>query len=316
MVAKARRVASRARPPLLEPVAMLVLVMSVLVVVSAACAAVTAVCFAIALYELLNGEARTLRLDASLLLPAIVSVAVESAALTAGILLLPFGWLAPRRAVSLSKTSNDARERPPLVLVPTWPLGALSLAILRRRLRNDGWPDVVVARLPLRGDLAAAARALASAVDAACGGDASASVMLVAHGTGGVVCRAYLRWLGGLGRTTKLVTLATPHQGSKLYALALGGLPHDLRPESDALAELAAEDPIPAAVDCTAIYSSFDVTIVPSRLAYYAGAGNIEVEGAGHFTMPWSRRVYELLRENLEYVAAPPMTGSGASPAA
>jgi hypothetical protein len=292
---------------------------SVLIAVSAGCAAVIAVCFAIALYELLNGEARTLRLDATLLLPAVVNVAVETAALIAGIVLLPFGWLALRPARGPFRVSNGSRERPPVVLVPTWPLGALSLAVLRRRLRRDGWPDVIVTSLPLRGDLIAAARALASAVDAACGGDQTAPVMLIAHGTGGVVCRAYLRWLGGLGRTTKLVTLATPHQGSKLYALALGGLPRDLRPESDALAELAVDDPLPAAIDCTAIYASFDVTVVPSRLAYYAGAGNIEVEGAGHFTMPWSRRVYELLRENLEYVAtrgAPSVTGSGPPPAA
>ncbi len=269
--------------------------------VTLACAAVTATCFAIALYELLNGEAQGLRLDSALALPALVNVAVETTALAGGVLSLPWRSSPGHRA-------DTAANRPLVVLVTTWPLGAASVAPLRHRLRRDGWRDVRVVASPLRGDLAAHARALQTAVDDACAGSPR-PVVLVGHGTGGVVCRAYLRWLGGTERVAKLVTLAAPHQGSKLYALTLGGVLRDLRPGADALAELGADDPVPARVDCTAIYGSFDVTVVPSRNAYWAGAGNIEVEGAGHFTMPWSRRVYALLRENLEY-AAPPAAGA------
>ena len=54
----------------------------------------------------------------------------------------------------------------------------------------------------------------------------------------------------------------------------------------------------------TAIYSSFDVTVVPSSAGQYPGASNIEIEGVGHVGLLWSPRVVELVRENLEFALA------------
>jgi triacylglycerol lipase len=226
----------------------------------------------------------------------------------------------PERTRVASEGPFGGALRPVLVFVPTWPLNRVSFALMRRRLRREGWTEAVGVGLPIvGGDLLAAARALADAIDALSPADHRRPVILVAHGTGGLVCRAYLRWCGGTSRVAKLLTLATPHGGSKLYVLAISRFLWELRPDSDALRALAEDDPVPSAVDTTAVYSSFDLSIVPSRLAYYPGAGNIEVEGVGHFSMLWSRRVHQLVRENLEYVVprtAAAAEGSNRQPAA
>ncbi len=296
---------------------MLAAVIVVLLLVVTLVVAVELVCLVLALYELLNGEARSLRLEAATLIPAVMNVAVEGVTLATCILVLPFGYLRPHRRVP-SSTADDAAARPLLVFVATWPLSGASFGLMRRRLWHAGWTDTVTVSPPVLGvDLLGAARSLQRALERARRADAR-PVILVAHGTGGLVCRAYLRWCGGLGRVTKLVTLASPHGGSKLYALAMNQLLWELRPESDTLRELAEDDPVPRTVDCTAIYSSFDLSILPSRLAYYAAAGNIEVEGVGHFAMLWSKRIHELVRENLEDVAlrvAPSAEGAGTPPA-
>ena len=300
--------------------AALVLVLAVVVTLAFA---VELICLVLALYELLNGEAQSLRLEAATVLPALATVVVESVTFAAYLLVLPFGSLRPRRqspaAVAPPPDGGEhaaAARRPLLVFVATWPLGGASFAIMRQRLRDDGWTDSVALRSPLLGaDLHAAARSVQRGVERAVATDPARRVILVAHGTGGLVCRAYLRWCDGVGRVDKLVTLASPHGGSKLYALAMNRLLWELRPESEVLRDLADDDPIPRTVECTAIYSSFDLSILPSRLAYYPGAGNIEVEGVGHFSMLWSRRVHELVRENLEYVA-PRAAGSDRAPAA
>ncbi len=272
------------------------------------------VCFALALYELLNlTETQGAHLDAATLLAACTNLVVETVTLLAVVLLAPLGALpsaAPRRG---------GDERPALLLVATWPIGRVCFWVLRRRLARDGWRDAALVSPRVFGtDLAREAQAVARAVDALAAGRTPPPIILLGHGTGGVVCRAYLRWYAGSGRVAKLVTLASPHQGSKLYALATSRLLRELRPESPLLAELAENDPLPSTVDCTAIYSSFDLYVLPSRLAYYPGAGNIEVEGVGHFAMLWSSRVYELIRENVEYAphAASPADGSGTQPAA
>jgi len=324
---KSRRSSSGADAALLEARVMLATIVVIVLVIAAVVTAIEIVCLALALYELLNGEVRSSRLDAMTVLPALVNVAVESIALTTCVLLLPFGWLPPRAAArSTARAPGSAPDvpaagaRPVLVLVATWPFNRGSFTRLRRRLRRDGWTDTVGVNLPVIGtDLEGSARALQRGLDAVAAVEPARPIVLVGHGTGGVVCRAYLRAGAGRTRVTKLMTLASPHGGSKLYVLATGRLLGDLRPEAAALRELGDGDATPSIVDCTAIYSSFDLQILPSRLAYYPGAGNIEVEGVGHFAMLWSRRIYELVRENLEYVApplAPPAEKPHTQPAA
>ena len=73
-----------------------------------------------------------------------------------------------------------------------------------------------------------------------------------------------------------------------------------MRPESPLLRRLGTDDPVPALVDCVAIYSSGDAVVVPPHNGYYKGAFNIELTGTGHMSMLFSRRVYALVRENLE----------------
>ena len=72
-----------------------------------------------------------------------------------------------------------------------------------------------------------------------------------------------------------------------------------MRPGSPFLCQLIADDAVPGLTDCTSIYSADDALVVPATNAYYPGAYNIEVRGLGHMSLLFSRRVYELVRENL-----------------
>jgi hypothetical protein len=52
---------------------------------------------------------------------------------------------------------------------------------------------------------------------------------------------------------------------------------------------------------------------VPPSAAYWPGAFNIEVRGLGHMSLLFSRRVYELVRENLDAPTAAAGAPQGAS---
>jgi triacylglycerol lipase len=280
-----------------SPTAVLTFAYWVLALVAGALVLFQGASFVVALYEALDQpDARHVRPTAAGLLIALRGVAVETIGLFVLVLLWPLGGLPWRR--------GEVRGGGmPIVCVPGWGLSRACFLLLRHRLRRDGWPDVWGVA-DGRGDVAARARRLRDAVEACCARTGAARVALVAHGVGGLVCREYLRRLDGIDRVVKVVTLASPHRGSKLFALAPTSTLQALRPESPSLAELGADDPIPAAVDFTAIYASFDTVVIPAALALYPGAGNIEVEGVGHFGTLWSRRIYDLVRENLEYVSA------------
>jgi triacylglycerol lipase len=278
----------------------MIVTIALLVVFGVLAAIITAqvVCVAIALYDGLNlPDARGARLTRATVRGIVGPFVMDTVTIIVLVLAAPLSWLPWRQP-----PRHAALSRPPVVLVPPWPFPRLATWALRRRLRRDGWPPPVTASYGLRSrDALNAARRVRTAVDGILARTGARSVVLVAHGVGGVVCRMYLRELGGLGKVGKLVTLATPHQGSKLAAIVPHELAQELRPGSRLLHDLAEDDPVPASVDVTAIAAGDDLYVLPAALAQYPGAGNIVVEGVSHFGMLWSTRVYELVRENLEY---------------
>ncbi|HEY2388619.1 MAG TPA: hypothetical protein VGK30_16810 [Candidatus Binatia bacterium] len=260
-------------------------------------ALVQAVCFLVALYEMLNlPESLDARLTPASLLGAAREVALEIAAMSVALLAVPFGALAWRRVPSVV-----AQERPPIVFVPGYATTRSCLWLLRRRLAAAGWAQAAGFNYrSVLGDVAAAARGLDTLLDQIRASAGDRDVVVVAHGIGGIVARLCVRERRGSG-VAALVTLGTPHQGSKLYALALDPMLAGLRPGSELIAHLAADDPLLADTDVTAVASSFDFTVVPSAAARYPGASTIEIEGVGHFGLLWSRRVFEVVRENLDF---------------
>ncbi len=174
---------------------------------------------------------------------------------------------------------TDTDRHRPIVLVhgPARPL------CLARRLRHDGWRHLYYLRHASgRREIARGADRLGRCIDRILQESGAPDVHIVAHGAAGLVARAYVDGRGGRG-VGRLITLGTPHQS------AAGR---------------------PLGVDCTSVYSLDDALVVPAGDAYCPGAFNIELRRIGHFSLLVSRRVYELVRENLP---AAPLTASAAS---
>ncbi len=217
-------------------------------------------------------------------------VAHEAVLTLAGVLLLP---LALRRPRTRPLAPGEPR---PVLLVHAHGVGALCRLGLGRRLRRGGRQVVAVGYgVPVRLEHAAAR------LERACARlrreTGAAAVDVVAHGAGGLIARAWLRRRGRSVGVQRLVTLASPHQGT---ACARAGL----RPGSRLVARLAQDDTVPALLDVIAIYSPDDTVVVPAANGYYPGAFNIEIDGIGHAAMLVSRRVAELVCENLDAPAA------------
>jgi len=189
----------------------------------------------------------------------------------------------------------------PVVLLHGYAQHTANFLWLARRLRRDGWIHLYSVRhTALGGDIEQSGRRLAAAIDRIRRAAGATEVDVVAHSMGGLVARACVRAHGRASGIGRLITLGTPHQGTLVFSrLALDPMVAQMRPASPLLRRLAADDPIPDAIECVSIYSADDAIVVPPRNAYYPGALNIEVRGLGHMSLLFSRRVYELVRENL-----------------
>lgn len=181
----------------------------------------------------------------------------------------------------LRKQPGAAAPHGVAVFVPELRCSSAGFWYLRRRLRAAGWPTVAGAERPRSAD------DMIAALDARLGElPRGTELVFVGHGIGGWLAREYAEARPEL-RVRHIVTLGTPHQGSRALPYRLLGGPTP-GPERAA-----------ARVDVIAIYSDFDAWLIPVDDAYCPRGFNIAVRGIGHCAMLQSRRVADLITENL-----------------
>ena len=193
----------------------------------------------------------------------------------------------------------DQAQRGPVLLVPGYGGSTAALETLAGVL-----PGAEVVDLPGdgTGDLRESARVLAERVDEALDRSGASSVDLVGYSAGGVVVRYYVAALGGDEVTRRVATIAAPHHGTDLAALAtsLGGgacaeACQQLDPDSDLLRGLNRGDETPDGPRWLSLWTETDATVVPPASAVLDGASNIRVQelcgGApvSHGEIPQSR---------------------------
>ena len=194
-------------------------------------------------------------------------------------------------AVRLLRGGDDVRpvaqdDPGPVLLVPGYGGSTASLRVLADALTRAGRDARVVAS---RGsgtqDLRDQAADLGRAVDRVLAETGAASVDLVGYSAGGVVVRYYVAELGGGASVRRAVTLAAPHHGTELAALAgsLGSQAcaeacQQLAPDSDLLRRLNAGDETPAGPRWVALWTEDDQTVVPADSGSLDGALDFSVQ--------------------------------------
>lgn len=87
--------------------------------------------------------------------------------------------------------------------------------------------------------------------------------VLIGHSLGGLLCRAYVDYLGKSERIAAVITLGTPHQGSKLALLGVGKLARDLSFRGPVILELEGRSSN-SSIPHLAIYSPLDNMVLPA----------------------------------------------------
>lgn len=182
-----------------------------------------------------------------------------------------------------------AQDQPgPVLLVPGYGGSTASLRVLADALAASGRDARVVAPAGAgTQDLRDQAADLGAAVDAVLEETGAPSVDLVGYSAGGVVVRLYVADLGGGSHVRRAVTLASPHHGTDLAALA-GALGSEacpeactqLAPDSDLLRRLNAGDETPAGPAWVALWTEDDATVVPASSGALDGALDIDLQEA------------------------------------
>jgi triacylglycerol lipase len=181
-------------------------------------------------------------------------------------------------------TPVDQARRGPVLLVPGYGGATAALEDLADALPGA---EVVVPPGDGTGDLRAAAEGLADRVAEVLDRTGAPSVDLVGYSAGGVVVRYYVAELGGAATARRVVTIASPHHGTDLAALATslgsGACPEactQLDPGSDLLRDLNQGDETPAGPRWLSQWTETDRTVVPPDSAVLDGALSLDLQAA------------------------------------
>jgi hypothetical protein len=130
-------------------------------------------------------------------------------------------------------------------------------------------------------------------------------VVLVGHSMGGLAARTYVA-KHGASRVARIVTLGTPHHGSRLAWLGWGANAREMRPGSAFLAGLERSEGEARSPVAASIYSPHDNMVMPQASSRLEGARNIAIPGVGHIAMLRSPRLLEALLVELDAAGAAP----------
>lgn len=185
--------------------------------------------------------------------------------------------------------------RPPVLLVHGYVCNRGFWVWLRRRLARAGVNAATITLDPPFADIERLAEQLHVRIETLAAETGQTRIILVGHSMGGLVSRAYLRRFGA-ARVARLITLGTPHCGTRLASFGLGRNARQMEVGNAWLAELNAA-PLPVPV--TAVWSAHDTIVAPQDAARLPGAREIEIGGLGHLAMAFSPRILAILLAEL-----------------
>ncbi|GAA2414127.1 alpha/beta fold hydrolase [Streptomyces glaucosporus] len=199
---------------------------------------------------------------------------------------------------------REAQERPPVLLLHGFIDNRSAFTLLRRSLARNGWRNVHALNYsPLTCDIRRAAERLAECVDEIRKATGRHRIDIVGHSMGGLIARYYVQRMGGDTRVRTLVTLGTPHSGTRVAPLmSAHPIVRQLRPGSDVIKELAAPAPH-CRTRFVAFWSDLDQLMVPVETARIdhpdLDACNIRIHGLGHLALSAHWEVAAAVRAEL-----------------
>jgi hypothetical protein len=237
------------------------------------------------------------------------ATALEAAILAGHLLLYPTGLIQERRCADLPVTDRTARlpvrHGPPVVLLHGFIDNRSVFVLLRRALAQHGRQRVESLNYsPLTCDIRIAAELLGRHIEEICERTGSTRVDIVGHSLGGLIARYYVQCLGGDLRVRTLVTLGTPHSGTRVAPLAdAHPIVRQMRPGSAVIEELARPAP-GCRTRFVSFWSDLDSLMDPLESACVEhpdlDARNVRVTGIGHLALPVHPAVAAGIREALD----------------
>lgn len=184
-----------------------------------------------------------------------------------------------------STTAVPATKPTPVLLIHGFLCNRAVWQPLEMRLQAAGFGPVVAVNLePLFTDIDLHTRHVEPIARELQRKSNGARVTIIAHSMGGLVARSLLRKVGR-GVIAQVITVASPHHGTRLIQALRSPAARQMTPNSSWLLALNSSQEWHFPVPVASIYSLEDNLVTPARSAHLPGAQIHELHGIGHVGM-------------------------------
>ncbi|QUH04293.1 lipase [Saccharopolyspora erythraea] len=121
----------------------------------------------------------------------------------------------------------------------------------------------------------------------------ASKVDVVSHSMGALNSRHWMKFLGGADVVDDWVGLGAPNHGTETARLCADVACQEMRPGSEFLNALNADDATPGAANYGNFWSDCDGVVQPARSAVLAGATNVQVGCVNHVDLVRNHEVYQ-----------------------
>ena len=189
--------------------------------------------------------------------------------------------------------------RLPTILVHGYKDDATVFRPLARHLSEIGVRTHAVTLAP--SDCSVPVETLAQQFDAYLASNFAANQRLdiVGFSLGGIVARYYIQRMGGLARTGRFLSVATPHHGTLVALVSRLPAALQLRPDSSFLRDLNSDAEQLSRIQFGSIWTPLDLMIVPSFSSVMPVGKNKAVWTLKHQALITSRRGIDAIAEQL-----------------
>ena len=170
-----------------------------------------------------------------------------------------------------------------------------------RDLRKNDWQALYPVNLfPNITDVKEQAKIVARKIDQAKKEQGVNKVDYVAHSMGGLIGRYYIQEMNGANSIDHYVSISTPHYGTYVAWLGIGEAAKQMRPGSEFLTKLNADNPLYGSIKYTSIWTKTDEIVLPAENAILRNSRVMpEVKNVGHLLILWSDETYKQIKEAL-----------------
>ncbi len=271
----------------------------VLVVIALIPTYITLAFYLVWFYDRRNFPASKEAQDAASVRPgrALGAMLLEAASLTFLVATYPL-----RLVQDASPKRTRAWDRPPVILVHGYGGNSANFLWMQWRLRRWGFRNVyAVSYTPPHINARKLAAQVARHVERVLERTGARQVDLVCHSMGGPLSRYAIKNLGLAGRVRTVITLGSPHHGTRIAALfPARGAAAQMRYRSPFVQELAEGGECPGGARFHCLYSDMDNFVMPAATATLSEArDNLCLPYLGHCALLYSPRVARAVAERL-----------------